>query len=748
MQLRIRYKTRYKSIGLSLVLCALFSANALAQKSFTVVSADDGEAIPLAHIQYRTAASNESKTIICDDEGQITLPVSAKGGLAITIYHIGYDEFHANYNDDEPVKVQLKPKDEFLNEAIVTQQYSKRTAAKAVEKVQVINSKQIANTASVNLGDALQTQLAIGINQDNSTGTMVSMMGISGNNVKILVDGVPMIGRLDGNLDLSQINLNDIERIEVVEGPMSVSYGTNALAGVINLITKNASATSNLSGNVYSEFGAKYNVDLSGNTTIKKTGVKLAVGRNFFNGWPSQDINRSQQWKPKEQYFGRVALKQNFGKAQVTLKSEAFQEIIQDKGRPIAPYGENAFDQYFTTRRFDESLFISSKLDKHNSLALIFAFNYYGRDRLKYYRNLVNLTQIKTQQADDHDTSTFTNYVARGTWSQFGKNPRYSFQLGYDLNYQLGTGKRILDGQQGFADLALFASSEFKPWSDMIVKPGLRLAYNSSYKAPPTPMISIRQKIEHYTIRASYSRGFRAPEIKELYLDFVDVNHDIQGNPELEAEFSHNFIFSVIKAFYSPKLIVKPELSGFYNAINNKINLANTRGLSYTYVNIEEFKTMGTKFNLQVRTNKLKATVGTALIGISDEQASNTLVEGFSFYKEINLNVQYEVKGILVNMFYKYNGEQTSFIVDTESDAIFTRKTNAYHNLDFNLGKNFMNNGFTIFVGAKNLMDNTNLNAAIQNSGSHSSGNTSVPIGIGRTYFVKVSFQLNSSSKP
>ena len=53
-----------------------------------------------------------------------------------------------------------------------------------------------------------------------------------------MIDDVAVIGRLNGNIDLSQINLNNVERIEIVEGPLSVEYGTDALAGTINLITK------------------------------------------------------------------------------------------------------------------------------------------------------------------------------------------------------------------------------------------------------------------------------------------------------------------------------------------------------------------------------------------------------------------------------------------------------------------------------------------------------------------------------
>ena len=68
--------------------------------------------------------------------------------------------------------------------------------------------------------------------------TDFELMGMSGNNVKILMDGIPMIDRGSTKQSLSQLDVNRIERVEIVEGPMSVVYGTDALAGVINIITK------------------------------------------------------------------------------------------------------------------------------------------------------------------------------------------------------------------------------------------------------------------------------------------------------------------------------------------------------------------------------------------------------------------------------------------------------------------------------------------------------------------------------
>lgn len=126
---------------------------------------------------------------------------------------------------------------------MVTGQYGANTADQSVYKVRVIDESRIKAQGAVNLRDVLTNDLNIRLSNDPVLGSSLTMMGVGGENIKILIDGVPMVGRTNGNIDLSQINLNNVERIEVVEGPLSVSYGTNALGGAINLITKKTKKT-------------------------------------------------------------------------------------------------------------------------------------------------------------------------------------------------------------------------------------------------------------------------------------------------------------------------------------------------------------------------------------------------------------------------------------------------------------------------------------------------------------------------
>jgi len=116
-----------------------------------------------------------------------------------------------------------------------------------------------------------------------------------------------VIGRLDGNIDLSQINLSEVDHVEIVEGPMSVIYGSNALAGVINIITKENRRSSLMSGfESYYESVGVYNLNGNFSMNRKNHGIGINFGRNFFGGYSIEPDARSKQWKPKEQYNGRI----------------------------------------------------------------------------------------------------------------------------------------------------------------------------------------------------------------------------------------------------------------------------------------------------------------------------------------------------------------------------------------------------------------------------------------------------------
>jgi len=177
-------------------------------------------------------------------------------------------------------------KTQHLNDAIVTGQYGENSLKNSVFKVKVIDAQRIQQQGAVNLKDVLANEINIRINQDPALGSSINLQGVTGQNIKILIDGVPVIGREGGNVDLTQINLNNVERIELVEGPMSVNFGSDALGGVINIITKKAVAkTKRFNIGTYYESIGQYNLDGGVNFGFKRTLWQINTGRNFFDGY-------------------------------------------------------------------------------------------------------------------------------------------------------------------------------------------------------------------------------------------------------------------------------------------------------------------------------------------------------------------------------------------------------------------------------------------------------------------------------
>ena len=176
-------------------------------------------------------------------------------------------------------------------------------ASKTVHNVKIITAKTIEKQGVFNLKDLLLKENTIRISNDNLLGASMSLQGMSGQNIKILLDGVPITGRENGNIDLGQMNLNNIERIEIIEGPLSVIYGTDALGGVINMVSKRIVLDStkpySAFANAYSESIQQNNIGAGALVKLQGLNLGASLNRNFFGGYSPNSNSRVMLWKPK-----------------------------------------------------------------------------------------------------------------------------------------------------------------------------------------------------------------------------------------------------------------------------------------------------------------------------------------------------------------------------------------------------------------------------------------------------------------
>ncbi len=733
------------------------------QATIEVLDHETGQPVPYVHVRLHGLQQDYEKYLVTDDKGKAGFQLDQKAVLRLS--YVGYEDVHDTINPAAQKRYFLVPKAFNMEEVVVTGQYTPQRSDRSVYKINVLDNAEIKSTASNNLQEILSTELNFKIGQDNILGSSLSLQGVSGENVKILIDGVPVIGRMNGNLDLSQINLNNVERIEIVEGPMSVNYGTNALAGAINIITKDrAEEGVSASVSTFYESVGRYNADAEVTRAGEKGQWRLSAGRNFFDGYSVIDTGRRQEWKPKEQWFTDLKYKRQINRLTLRTSTDFFYETVLDKGSPSLAtdtagnyYYFRGKDGYYNTLRAGQKAFLTGMLGENSYVDLSFAYSHYRREKEMRIKNLYTGTSQLSANEDDADTISSNAWQFRGTLSRYrNRDTRFKYQLGYEATFEDAAGSKIESNKKAISNVALFASIKYNLWDDFLMQAGGRIAYNSVYDSPVTPSVNIKYDVADGIVwRASYGKGFRAPSIKELYLDFKDLNHDIRGNQNLGAERSDNLQSGLVFKSDRETFGYKIEPGFFYNAIDNRIGLIERTELQnlgsqvdtalyYTYDNFNMYKTLGfrIKFHYEHR-RKVFFTAGYSNVGILNRFTDATEKQDFVFTPEYVLQMRYVFTsfGTQASLNYKYNGELERHRINFDDEYV-TYRENDYHMLDVTFSQDFLDGRLNLVAGAKNLFDVNNIRTTGTGGGVHASGGSSRSVAWGRTFFVDITYNF------
>ena len=728
------------------LLSLLAVAPGYGQKAFIkVIDQKSHEPVAFAHVCFEGLTSGSAKYSLTSIEGTVANEVKEISKMAIS--YMGFATYADTIRPGQSIEIQLRPKVLSMDEVVVTAQYTPERADKSIYKVEVINARQIDQKAATNMADLLKDQTTMRVTQDGVLGTSLRIQGMSGENVKFLQDGVPLIGRMNGNFDLNQINLFNVDHVEVIEGPMSVIYGSNALAGVINIITKeNKSSLLNATANAYTESVGVYNFDAAVSVNHKKHGFSLDGGRNFFGGYSPVDTSRIQTFKPRRQYFfdGYYVFTSNVLKFKVS--GDYFNELLVDKGPFVDRYNETAFDNNFTTIRYSGRADASIKLPKSHFINLLGSWSGYTRVRETVFKNLTTLSENIVPQSWAQDTTTINNLIARGTFARSNPDRKLNYQAGFDISIERGKGKKIEGYSQEIGDYAAFVSVKWDPVTNLSIQPGLRLIYNTNYNAPLVYALSAKWNIiEPLNLRFSYSRGFRAPSIKELYLVFIDVNHNVLGNPDLKAEKSNNFNLNLNWTVEKAKVAWSMDVSGFYNFIENVIMLAQTGGsLEYSYENVSRYKSSGVQIGCSYSVYPaFKMQVGIAETGITGSPDVDLPYDTFKWSTEVTVSPSYRFikPDVTLSLYYKYSGSAPQLMFDEQ--VLTWGWVDPYNTMDFTASKGFWNGRIRLSGGVKNIFNTTTVPSTGGNGGAHSGGSGNTNVGWGRTAFLKLSVQFN-----
>ena len=651
-----------------------------------------------------------------------------------------------------------------LTEVVVTGQYKPQSARASVYQVRTISKDRIQKQAATKLQDVLSNELNIRFTQDVATGgSGITMMGLKGQNVKILIDGLPMTGRqgTSNEIDINQIDINSIERIEIVEGPMSVVYGADALAGVINIITKKSPAEKfSVTARIHEEsVGGEYGIEQGIHNQYVGVSYRSKnwefggnFGHNYFGGWKDTAVGRELVWHKKDQLLANGFIAYHKNKFNVRYRIDGLDEIITNPGNfqpfPDQVSGENlAYDQEYLTNRVMHQLQSSYFVNSDLNFQLQSTYSDYSR---QVFSTTVSQQTGKTSLdmgTGRQSVINFSGFTLRGL-ANYRLSKTFSFQPGIDINLERGEGERLKAGNNKIDDYALFATWEITPSKAINIRPGLRFINNSVYDAPPIiPSINTKFVLtSDLDLRLAYARGFRAPSLRELYFNFFDANDQIVGNPNLEAETSHSFTGSLNWKKETPgKVAYTSALSGFYNDVENLIDFAVSANDPNVFIltNVSDSKTAGANINSTVKCKQWNVSAGFGYTGFyNDYSASDGSLPQMQWSTEVTSVIGYSFSkiGLDANLFYKFTGKRPYYAVNSNQEVVLTEQE-GYHMADITLNKKVFKY-LSFNAGVRNLFDVDRIISTYADGGTHGAGGTR-NIATGRGFFAGVSFNWN-----
>ena len=686
------------------------------------------------------------------------------------------------------------PKDSTINleQTVISGQYNAQSVKKSIYEVKVISQEMIERQAGNTLADVLNQTLNMNIIPSSSTGkSTVQMFGLDAQYFKILVDNIPLVNDegLGNNTDLTQINLDDIQQIEIVEGAMGVEYGANSIAGVINIITKKGGKNKfDISATLQEEtIGDEYNWKNKGRhiQSLKighkfsdKIYANLSFSRNDFQGffddkkgknYPNNDGLRGYEWLPKEQNAAKAFVQYKKDNYRLFYKFEYFNEEtkyydpnpIASTNAPTATVDYFGKDRTYTTDRIYNHLNASGRFRKAINYDVSFSYQEQKR-KLKSYN-------YEILEGVEHDVNKFEYesrkvYYSKGMFSNFiNKNDVFDFQFGYEIDQTKGYAstsageffQKPIERKLGTYDF--FASSEINLNDKLSFRPGARVMFSEQFDTQYVMSLSAKYLFgKQWELRAIVGTSPRLPNYEEMYSYFVDVNHNVQGNENLNPEKGVSAFVHLKKNWnIGENNSLEQKVSLWKINLKDKIDLivVEESPLKYQYRNIDNYDVQGFTYLNQFKVHQFMGGIGFTLTGIKqdiDEAVAVNSVKNKYFYStQINANVSYNLPktNTIFSLFYKYNGAQEQFVLknnpeNTSEQILVKGKQEAFNWMDASIKQSFWNKKLDLTIGARNLFDVKYLNSSSGNDGAHSQGSTSILYGYGRSYFAKLTFNL------
>ncbi|MDJ0838038.1 MAG: TonB-dependent receptor [Acidobacteriota bacterium] len=646
---------------------------------------------------------------------------------------------------DLPVNAQEKQGKSTEIPLVVTGQMTAEPRQSVMYPVRVITREQIDARGAVTLRDLIDQSSGIGVGVRTVLGTGVGMGGFGTQHIQILRDGVEVIGRLDGVLDLQQITLSGVDRVEVLFGPASVNYGTNAMGGAINLISSRPEARdlgAELIGRVVDE--GDHLAELRADYAIDRYYVGADVRTRLVDG--SGGHGRDFDWNRRAQEDGGLRMGAVLGSWMLDLRSRGFHEDQRDQS--AADDTLTAEDITYTTRRWQQSLRLKGSFGRRHNLDVQLSYSDFTREESV---DTVDLsTGRRTEKAAPTNINGFDQTTLRAFWHGRSDSGRLGWQTGIHLKREHSDNILLTDGNRRNDEEAIFAAMRWIPMKHLTVQPSIRLGNHDDFDVPVSPALQVKYDGGFGVWKTSYRRGYQAPTLEQRYLDATtSVGADtyrIIGNPNLEAEEGESIRLSWSGRVRDTGLVGLIYRNRLTHRISQSAWLEDPQALSRytsTYLNIDEHEARGLLLGANRSWNQFRAGLELTVLAQSEALDHHPGVADFNSAVDGIMRLTWlPVSPFRLDLNYKYNGSERDYAVFTDPHTDFEEvrelKLEDYHQLDLIAGYSWLNDSMHLQVGARNLFDVTNLESAEVQSGTLY--NTYLT-DIGRSFYLQLGFR-------
>ena len=441
-----------------------------------------------------------------------------------------------------------------LEPVVVTASHTPKALKDAPVVTRLITLHDIKMTDATNIQDLLTLEIpGLEFGFAMSQETSLNMGGFGGNAVLFLVDGERMAGETMDNVDYNRMNLDNVGRIEIVKGASSALYGSNAVGGVINIIsrenlepwTANANSRYNFFGNEWRN-GAGFSFNTkkwNSQTSFQHTKINpVNLPKPYSSEEIAIELMKKAQGLPYDESVlnGDSNLSRLYGqktynvKERLTWRATDKLTLIGRGGYFFRTSERDTYDYHFNG--YSAGLKGRYDWDHARHLELSYAYDQYDK---------ANFLPDGTR-THDHDYSNRQHVVHALYHHPFGKN---SLILGADYMHDyLSTYQFIAGTSHAQDNIDGYAQFDWNLTEQLNIVGSVRYDYfSASAQKALTERLAVVYKFPWMTFRANYASGFRAPTLKEMYMhfDMGNMGYMIIGNPDLEPEKSHNFNLAV-----------------------------------------------------------------------------------------------------------------------------------------------------------------------------------------------------------